>query len=650
MTEAAATSTTLAAARDAALRHAWEEAFELYQEADRSDGLAPADLAALGEVAWWSGRLDAAVDARERAYAAYRAAGDRVRAAWIALRLSRDHAGKGARSAVQGWRGMAERLLADEPESPVHGWLALSQPPSDRDEFLRRVRWAEELGRRFGDRDLEVCSRCFQAEVLIAQGEVEAGADLFDEAAAAAGAGELTPEVAGLVYCVMINACRGRGDLARAAEWTEATIRWCERESITGFPGVCRVHRAESMRLSGAWAEAEAEARRACEELASWGTWGMTAAWAKAEAYCEIGEIRLRMGDYIGADEAFRQASEVGHTSYVGIALLRLAEGRIDEAVECIQSALAGESSPLARARMLSAWVEIAVAAADLESAAGAADELERIAQSSPTSAFEAAAACARGSVALGQGDAPGAAGSLRRGFRLWRETGAPYEAAEARMLLAQALRMCGERAAAAVELEAATTTFERLGAAPAARRCGELLSRTRRREGRREARTLMFTDICRSTTLVDAIGDDAWKDVVEWHDRTLRSHFTAHGGEEIDHAGDGFFVSFLDAGAALDCAVAVQRALSNHRRAHGFAPEVRIGVHVGEATRTGGAYRGKVVHEASRIATEAGPAEIVASRAAIEAAGPDHVVSHPRTVTLKGIAAPVEIVSVDWR
>jgi class 3 adenylate cyclase len=159
--------------------------------------------------------------------------------------------------------------------------------------------------------------------------------------------------------------------------------------------------------------------------------------------------------------------------------------------------------------------------------------------------------------------------------------------------------------------------------------------------------RAFMFTDICGSTDLVEAIGDKAWYDLVAWHDRTLRGIFADHDGEEVDHAGDGFFVAFPDPRTALECAVAVQSSLAEHRRAHGFAPQVRIGVHAASAVRRDGGYRGKGVHVAARVAALAGPGEIVASRASADGSASGLRCSEPRTVSLKGIAEPLEVVTV---
>lgn len=159
-----------------------------------------------------------------------------------------------------------------------------------------------------------------------------------------------------------------------------------------------------------------------------------------------------------------------------------------------------------------------------------------------------------------------------------------------------------------------------------------------------------MFTDIVRSTELIEAIGDDAWSDLLAWHDNTLRSLFAVHAGEEIHHAGDGFFVAFKDPSAAVDCAVTVQRILHDHRRAHGFAPAVRIGVHAAGATRDSSGYQGKGVHEAARIAAHAEGGEIVASATSLAGATLRFPASPARPVELRSISEPIELVAIDWR
>jgi class 3 adenylate cyclase len=163
-----------------------------------------------------------------------------------------------------------------------------------------------------------------------------------------------------------------------------------------------------------------------------------------------------------------------------------------------------------------------------------------------------------------------------------------------------------------------------------------------------RVVRTFMFTDICGSTALVEAIGDDAWQSLVDWHDRTLRQLFADHGGEEVDHAGDGFFVAFDAPAPAVACAAAVQRRLAEHRRESGFAPDVRIGIHSSPASQAGGKYRGKGVHEAARIGALASPREIVASRETVAALQGVEWLDRG-SAQLKGVSRPVDLVTIGW-
>lgn len=269
---------------------------------------------------------------------------------------------------------------------------------------------------------------------------------------------------------------------------------------------------------------------------------------------------------------------------------------------------------------------------------------------------LKAAACSARSRVALAEGTARAAVRDARQALRLWQEIGAPFEAARARMLLALGYLAEGNADSAVPELQAAASAFDRLGALPDARRAREQLESLGATQTTVDAalgsqtRTFMFTDIVRSTSLVEAIGDDAWADLVGWHDQTLRSLFVAHGGEEIDHAGDGFFVAFPDPAAAVECAVAVQRTLSKHRRAHGFSPQVRVGLHTADAARRGAVYRGKGVHEAARISALAEGGEILASAKTLAGTTLRFPASTARAAKLKGVSEPVELVSIDWR
>jgi class 3 adenylate cyclase len=644
------TAELLSEARAAFDRHAWREAFDRYREAEAAGtSLDPEDLDRLAQSAWWISRNDEYLDARERAFAGYLERGDEVGAGYEAVWLARDNFIRLRGSIGTGWLKRAEGLLDGKPESVAHAYLEQlrsfrAASGGDLDRAVEHARGAVDIGARFGDRDIQARALSNQGEALVAQGRVEEGLAVLDEATVAAVSGELSPMATGIVYCNMIDVCAQLEDYRRAGEWTEAAKRWCERQAISGFPGVCRVHRAEVVRLRGAWPEAEREARVASAELIDHGV--LTFAGA---AFKEIGMIRLRMGDLDAAEEAFGQAHQLEQDPQPGLALVRLARGDSKAAASQIRRALEETTIPLARARLLPAEVDIALAVGEVERARQAAAELREIADHFGTPMLHAVAKCAEGAVRLAEGDAQGAADLLRHGLRHWREVEAPYEAGRATEILGMAYRKAGDEDAAGLELRAALAAFDRLGAALDARRVAQALGREPE-PARKVTRTFLFTDIVGSTNLVEAIGDEAWDDVRRWHDRALRAAFEAHGGQEVDHAGDGFFVAFPDAGPALECAVAIQRLLSEHRQTHGFAPRVRIGLHADQATQRGESYGGKGVHQAARVGALAEGEQILATEDTLAAADGDWPASEPRGVELKGISEPVQVVTVAWR
>jgi class 3 adenylate cyclase len=441
--------------------------------------------------------------------------------------------------------------------------------------------------------------------------------------------------------------CRSLADWQRAVEWTDAAERWCHRQNVSGFPGICRVFRAEIMDFRGSWADAEREAKRACEEL------GKYDLLISGEAQYEIGEVRLRVGDLDGAREAFRQAHQLNRQPEPGMSLLRLAQGDTSGANVSIKRAVTGaDSHAFAQARLLPAAVEIELAAGDLESATRHAAELEEIAGSFRTPAATATAEHARGLLLLAQADAAAAQAKQRHAVELWHQLGAPYETAKARAALGEALRAAGDEEAARLEFESAKTAFERLGALPDAKRVAQLLGDEQgiaARAGERVRWTFMFTDIVGSTPLVEALGDDAWQELIRWHDQTLRAIFNRYGGAEVKQTGDGFFVAFEDALTAVEAAVAVQRSLAKHRRSHGFAPQVRIGLHEAEATTRAIDFAGRGVHEAARIGSLAVGGQILASINTVHNASTRFPVSTPRTVSLKGVSHPVDVATIEW-
>ena len=637
---------SLETARSAVGRHAWRDAYEAYSSLDRQE-LPAEDLERFAEAAWWRGKLDEAINLRERSYARFSADGDRLAAARLALTLTWDQSGRGAFAVSHGWFSTAERLLEGEAESTVHARLALTRAintmfEGNPTEAIPDFDHAYEIAQRLGDKDTEILALVGRGRSLVKSGEIDEGLALLDEATASAVCGELEPHSTGLVYCITISACHDLGDYRRAAEWTEAANRWCDQLDVTGFPGACRIHRAEVLRLRGDLVSAEKQAVEACEELHDFDR-SITAA-----GYYEVGEIRRRLGDFAAAEEAYRKANELGREPQPGRALLRLSEGKIDAAVAGITRKLQDTTDPLARLRQLPAQIDIAIAASDLKTARAATSELESIVDSYKIGgrrapAFDATVQQALGRIKLAEDDPAVAVDGLRRARDGWHSVGAPYETAQARTLLGIAFRRQGDEDAATAELEAALSTFEQLGAVLDAARVKELLGRLQTR------RTFLFTDIVDSTKLLETLGNEKWKKLLARHDELLRDRIVQAGGEVIKQTGDGFFAAFDGPKAAIEAAVAIQRALADEI----VAPDVRIGAHTGGAFHTDADYSdygGEGVHVAARLGAAAAPTEILVSRETLDGVGTAFRLSEPRSELLKGFEQPIDVVSVVWR
>ena len=641
------------AATAAFAKHAWREAYDRYAEADAAGRLAPADLEAYAEAGWWCGQPSDAIAIRERAYAAYVEAGDRRAAARVAIQLAGDNASRRSMTLAVAWVARAERGLEGATDSREYGQLLIGKARmaiggGDVTAGLAHLRAALDLGERHGDRDVQAMALVIQGQLLINQGEVREGLALVDEATMAAVSGELGLVTTGMVYCCTISACRDVGDVRRASDWTEAAHRWCDRQSVSGFPGVCRVHRAELTALRGGLAKAEQEARVACDELIRWDIHDIAAV-----GFYEIGSIRTRMGDLPAAEEAFKQAHAMGRSPEPGLSLIRLAEGKVSVALANLRRAHDDDPSRPGRARLLPALVEAAIAAGDIAAARSACEELAEIAASFDTASVRAAATETRGAVLLADGDIKAAPRELRRALELWQEVDAPYEASRTRMLIARAARAAGDEDTARLELGAAKATFERIGARRDARSAAAELGETEAMPAPDEAhvtRTFLFSDIVNSTALIGVIGDDAWRDLIRWHDDSLRRCVAEHSGEEIRHQGDGLVVAFASPDQAVSCAVAIQRKLADHRKTHGFAPPVRIGIHRTDAIPRGLDYAGVGVHEAARVGALAREGEILVTRATLDGSKTSFSAGEPRTVELKGIAMPVEVLTVAWK
>jgi DNA-binding NarL/FixJ family response regulator len=453
--------------RRAYAAESWSQAYELLSSADRSDPLEGDDLELLATSAYMLGRESQYLGLLERAHRQHLDAGQSMAAArcamWVGVNLAR----QGEVGRAGGWLARAQRLVDREGgDRAERGYLLLPvvfehEATGDLESAAATAGEAAALGERFGDADLFALATHEQGHILIEDGKLKDGLRLLDEAMVAVTNGELSPIVSGLVYCGVILACQSAHEVRRAQEWTAALSEWCERQpDLVAFSGRCLVHRAEIMQLRGAWQEALTEAQRARERCRE----GESARGAGEAAYRE-GEIQRLLGNLDAADDAYRDASRRGKEPQPGLALLRLAQGNIAAAEAGIRRVLAETPEPTQRADLLPAYIEIALAAGDVEAAREACGQLEILARGEASDQLQAMAAQARGAVELAQGAASDALVALRMAARTWQQLAAPYELARTRSLVALACRALGDEEAAKLELEAAREALTALGA-----------------------------------------------------------------------------------------------------------------------------------------------------------------------------------------
>jgi len=463
---------TLRRGRKSFEQRAWAESYRLLRAADRDAPLEAEDLERLAIAAYLVGRDDDCEAFTARAHQAFLDRGDCEGAARAAFWLGFALMGRGASAPASGWFARAARLLDEEQlDCVVRGYLLIPVAirlvvhgdPSTADATFSQ---ASEIARRFADRDLTAVACHGRGRALIRLGRIAEGVALLDEAMASVIAGEVTPLVAGDVYCSVLEGCQETFDLRRAYEWTASLAQWCGTQpELVRYRGECLHYRAEVLQLRGQWNEAARDAEGACELLI-----GRPAAGA---AFYRRGDIHRLRGEFTKAEEAYTRAHERGRKPQPGLSLLRLAQGLSDAAAASIRSVLLDTQAPNSRAKMLPAAVEILLAV-DGAAARAAAAELSEIGIAVGAPLLAAAAAHASGAVRLAEGDIAGAATSLRQARDIWRELGMPYEEAHTCLLLAAVCEKQGDEDGRRLEIETARRIFTRLGAEPCLVRIAE--------------------------------------------------------------------------------------------------------------------------------------------------------------------------------
>lgn len=163
--------------------------------------------------------------------------------------------------------------------------------------------------------------------------------------------------------------------------------------------------------------------------------------------------------------------------------------------------------------------------------------------------------------------------------------------------------------------------------------------------------RTVLFTDIVGHTRMMDRLGDEQGRAVLREHERITREVLARHGGVEVKTTGDGFMAAFSSVTAAVECAIALQRAFAAREGTGGEALAIRVGLNAGEPIEEDGDLFGSSVIVASRLAAIAEAGEILVPEAV------RHLVSGKGfrfiargEAILRGFEEAIRIHEVSWR
>lgn len=457
---------SLARGSESFRQRSWRNAFVFLSDADSQSPLEPGHLLLLAQAALLIGKEQEGADALARAHQGFLAAGQTAPSVRCAFWLGFTAMLNGETSKATGWLSRAARLMEGQPECVETGYLLLphgyrlvhSGDPNSAESYFKQ---AAAVASQFDDKDLMALALQGQGRSLIRRGEIDQGLALLDEAMIAVTAGELSPLNAGGVFCSVLDACGEIFDLERAQEWSIALKAWCDSQpDIMPYRGHCLVRRSELLHLHGAWSEAYDEAKRACECLAL-----PSPRAALGGAFYQIGEIERMRGNLPEAEAAYEEAARWSPNTGPGLARLRLAQNKANAANTLVRRMAEHIRAPAPRALLLDAWVEIALAANDLESARTACQELTSLSERMNFPFVRALRARNEGALLLAENNPQQALNKLEQSRALWHELQVPYEAARVRCLIARAYRKLGDEESAVNAFTEAQKIFENLGA-----------------------------------------------------------------------------------------------------------------------------------------------------------------------------------------
>ncbi len=382
---------------------------------------------------------------------------------WLGFRL----VNASEQAEANAWIARLHRVVAAMPEASLAGarldYLTglRSAFDSDFDTAASDLQRAVATAARHQDEELASLARLALGRVQIFLGDIRTGVRLLDDAMHVVGTEPISPIAVGDSYCTAIDACHDLYDVRRGQAWSDGLTRWCDQQSdLVPFAGLCLVHRAEFLQLKGAWVEAMAQAGLARARLDR-----PFRQLAYGAAIYQQGELHRLLGEHDEAETCYRNASTAGHDPQPGLALLRLRQGRTNDAARAIDRALFEASGPVDRSPILASYVEIMLAADRTAEAKAAASELAEVAGALESPMLSAAAHHAEGRVRLVEGDERSALIALRKASDGFRELEAPYEVAGTAVLIGTARAALGDAEGAALAFAAARATYERLGA-----------------------------------------------------------------------------------------------------------------------------------------------------------------------------------------
>jgi LuxR family maltose regulon positive regulatory protein len=472
------TKTMLTDGWQALARTEWDRARSLFEAAVDQDESAEA-LEGLSLAAWWLDDGETMFATRERAYRLYRRAGDLRSAGRLATLLGIDYFSFRGEAAIgNGWFRRAHRLLEELAPVPEHGWLSIWEGQirllADNDPATARRlgHEAAELGRALGDLDIEMTGLGLEGLAAVTAGDIGEGMAKLDEATATAVGGDMSePLGIGATCCYLIFACERVRDFDRAFQWCERLQELCRQWRFASLFATCRTHHAGVLLWQGAWKEAETELEAATRELEA------SRPGKVADGILRLGELRRRQGRLDEAERLLEQVSFSPHALF-GLAAVALDRDQAADALDLVDRFLRQIPDEDRTDRAAAFELAVRAHAALGQSDAGRARlaELEALTDAVATDPMRASAAFARGVLAHAEGEHGLSRRELEDALDLFRRSGAPFEAAEARLELARVLIELGRDDLALREARSAQTAFVEVGAALAARRASALL------------------------------------------------------------------------------------------------------------------------------------------------------------------------------